>query len=79
MTALIVFPIIALYVVIGSIMGLILYKWTDEEIFAGFGGMFWPFALVIMIILIIIKSTCKLLNDSKFIDKIIDFLNKLDI
>lgn len=77
MTTFITLAIIFLYIVIGSIIALILYKWDADEFFVGLGGIFWPLTLIIMIIVIIIKLTWKLLNNSKFIDKIIDFLNNL--
>ena len=73
MTTFITLAIIFLYIIIGSIMALILHKWCDEEFCVGLGGIFWPIMLVVMTIAITVKLTWKLLDNTKFIEKIADF------
>lgn len=77
MTIFIILVIIFLYIIIGTVVGVILDKWANGEPIMAFGAMFWPITLVVLIAMLVVSPLCKLLHKSKFVDKIVSLLNKL--
>ena len=77
MTLLITLAIIFLYIIIGTVVGVIVDKWSNGEPIMVIAAMFWPITLVALTVMLSMAPLCRFLHKSKFVDKIVSLLNKL--